>query len=173
MASGWRADKAKADLYLPAIRVELCRGLSDLIASAILEATPERDQLENTDLVLRIDEMTFAVRVRDKRYLAKYANEVTFRYGRAERETEWSKMLAGWGDYFFYAFGDPTTHSLLAGRILRLDPLRQAVAAGTFRVPRAKWNFDQSSTFLPIPVETLPPGVVVHEFDNTTQEAAE
>lgn len=170
--ANWKADKAKADLFLPAIRVELHRALADLIAGSIEVAPVERDRKENTDLVLHVKEMTFAVRIRDaKRYLEKYRNEVTFRYGRQEQKTEWAKMLEGWGDYFFYAFGDAETHSLVAGRLLRLEPLRQAVKDGALRLPRVRWNFDQSSSFIAFPVASFPHGVVVHEFDNA-QEAA-
>jgi hypothetical protein len=97
----WQRDKARADIYLPAIK----RLLGELF---IGEASKKEDQEQATDLVLSVSSLTVACRVRSRSDYDKpgYPDEITIRYARRGcSKTEWQKFEDGWGDYMVYAFG--------------------------------------------------------------------
>ena len=106
---GWQADKRWSDRFLTEIKGILGTHL-------IAESPVKEDQERNTDLiVLRMDAIRIGCRVRraDK-YFAKYANEFTIRTSRPKgTKTELAKLIEGWGDYFFYGFGDDKTGKLV------------------------------------------------------------
>src|SRR5439155_22782776 len=83
--------------------------------SLIGPAPVEDDQCRNTDLVvLKMDGLRIACRMRrENAYLHRdrsgnyeYRGQFTIRCGRPNgTKTELSKIIEGWGDYFFYGFG--------------------------------------------------------------------
>ncbi|MDR1574143.1 MAG: hypothetical protein LBS24_07525, partial [Clostridiales Family XIII bacterium] len=97
----WREDKRWSDKFLPQIK----RILGECL---ITEPPIEEDIERNTDLiVLRLDSVRIACRVRKHKYLARYGNEFTVRAGRPSgAKTELTKIIEGFGDYFFYGFAD-------------------------------------------------------------------
>ena len=104
---GWEKDKIWSDRFLPEIKGIVGRTL-------ISEPPIEDDQQRNTDLiVLKLDAVRVACRIRKNEYLSRYGNEFTIRAGRPSGiKTELTKVIEGWGDYFFYGFSDTYEKSL-------------------------------------------------------------
>lgn len=99
--NGWQADKRYSDQFLSEIKQILGLYL-------IGEAPIEEDQIRNTDMiVLRLNAVRIGCRIRRSKYLQRYSNEFTIRTSRPHgTKTELAKIIEGWGDYFFYGFGD-------------------------------------------------------------------
>ena len=103
----WQLDKRWADRFLPEIKRILGEHL-------IGEPPEEEDQEHNTDLmVLKMDAVRVACRVRRNQYIDRYGDEFTIRAGRPNgSKTELTKIVEGWGDYFFYGFSDENETAL-------------------------------------------------------------
>lgn len=130
-------------------------------------ASFEDDAERNTDLiVLRMDGIRIACRLRQGFYLAKYANEFTIRYERPSgTKTELAKILEGWGDYLFYGFA-ANENTLEQWFIGDLNVFRKwfnsEIKRLNGRIPGSKkWNRDESSSFLVYNIMDLPSGFVV------------
>ena len=97
----WKADKRWSDRFLPQIKQILGLHLID-------EPPVEEDMRHNTDLiVLRLDAVRVACRVRKYQYYLEYTDEFTVRERRPSGErTELAKIIQGWGDYMLYGFAD-------------------------------------------------------------------
>jgi len=97
----WKEDKAWVDLFEPAIK-KIC-------AEVFIHAAPKRiDMEEATDLlVLEIKPITIACRVRRYKYYPDFSDEFTMRRSRPSgKKSEISKIIEGWGDYYFYGFSN-------------------------------------------------------------------
>lgn len=94
----WRQDKRWSDRFIPEIK-------SILGIHLIGEPPVEEDQERNTDLmVLRMEVLRIGCRIRRPGYLEQYGGEFTIRAGRPSgAKTELTKIIEGWGDYFFNA----------------------------------------------------------------------
>lgn len=58
-------------------------------------------------MVLTLGPARIACRIRDDSYRARYGHEFTLRSSLPSGgRTELSKVIEGWGDYFFYGFAD-------------------------------------------------------------------
>ena len=103
----WKSDKRWSDHFLPEIK----RILGEHLLS---EPPVEEDAERNTDLmVLRLDAIRIGCRVRKYGYLKEYGHQFTLRYGRPSHvKTELTKIIEGWGDYFFYGFSDENEKTL-------------------------------------------------------------
>lgn len=130
------------------------------------EAPAEEDMRRNTDLiVLRLEAVRVACRLRRYEYAARYGDEFTIREGRPSgAETELAKMLAGWGDYIFYGFASPDMSGLAAWMLGDLSVFRlwhhRELWVG--RKPgNARKNGDGSSSFRSYRIADLPDGFVV------------
>lgn len=97
----WKNGKVWSDRFLPEIKSILGRHL-------IAEPPVEEDMRHNTDLiVLRLDAVRIGCRVRRFQYVQSFGGEFTIRSGaRSGAKTEITKIIEGWGDYFFYGFAD-------------------------------------------------------------------
>lgn len=132
----------------------------------ISEAPAEEDMHHNTDLiVLRLDTVRVACRLRRHNYLGNYADEFTIRASRGTgADTELRKIIAGWGDYIFYGFASADESSLAAWILADLKVFRvwynQQLYAGR-RPGQKATNGDGSSTFLAFKIDDLPPGFLV------------
>lgn len=145
--------------YIPAVKQVLAQYL-------IAEAPAEEDMHHNTDLiVLKLDTVRVACRLRTHGYLARYPDEFTIRCSRPSgAETELGKVLAGWGDYFFYGFPDPVGFGLAAWMLGDLNVFRawharelwQGRRPGNGPIP----NGDGSSEFRAYRIGDLPPSFV-------------
>jgi hypothetical protein len=90
-------------------------------------ASEEDDKERATDLVLVTDRVRIACRIRrwDKVQFDKYGGQFTIRSGRASGvKTELAKIKQGWGDLFFYGWGDPRTRRLQSWWLIDLDVFR-------------------------------------------------
>jgi hypothetical protein len=165
--NGWRGDKRWSDRFLPEIK----RVIGEYL---IAEPPVEEDAERNTDLmVLRLDAIRIGCRVRKHSYLSRYGDQFTIRAGRPSGvKTELTKIIEGWGDYFFYGFSDAEERCLakwILGdmRAFRLY-LNRELAAG-----RKPWieqeNRDASSNFRCFYYARIPGFLVA---DNDKREAA-
>lgn len=130
------------------------------------EAPKEEDMRHNTDLiVLKLDPIRVACRLRTHNYLTRYPNEFTIRASRPSgAQTELAKVLSGWGDYIFYGFAAADKKSLAAWFLGDLKVFRlwhhQQLAKG--RQPSVmQSNPDGSSKFCAYQIGDLPPEFVI------------
>ena len=118
------------------------------------EPPVEEDAERNTDLiVLKMEAVRIGCRIRRFPYHAKYGDEFTIRAGRPSGvKTELTKIIEGWGDYFFYGFSDEDERRLLSWRLgdfkaFRLWFNRQLVVNHGVIPGAARVNGDKSSNF--------------------------
>lgn len=98
--NGWRKDKDWSDGVTATVK-------SILGLYLIGEAREDEDQERNTDfMVLKIEAVRIACRIRRPSYShGEYLGEFTMRCLRPSGcKTELTKVIEGWGDYFFYGF---------------------------------------------------------------------
>lgn len=156
MSDGWEQDKKKSDVYLNEIKQILGLHL-------IGEPPVEEDQARNTDLiVLKMDAVRVACRVRNHSYCARYGGEFTIRASRPSgMKTELRKVIEGWGDYMFYGFGDGLV--LTQWHLLDLNVFRSVFCNMLYRgtAPVQKENTDRSSTFIPFSITDFPSEFVI------------
>jgi len=151
---GWKSDKRWSDKFLPEIKRNLGEHL-------IGEPPIEEDQERNTDLVvLRMEAVRIGCRIRRNKYLEKYGGEFTIRAGRPSGvKTELTKVIEGWGNYFFYGFSNIedtglSKWSLCDLNVFRLWFNRQLFSGGDLGFN--KKNKDNSSSFLAFKFCQLP-----------------
>jgi hypothetical protein len=131
------------------------------------EAPAEEDQQHNTDLiVLKLDPVRVACRLRRNSYLERWPDEFTIRAGRPSGAlTELQKILSGWGDYIFYGFASADETRLAAWmlgdlKMFRLWHSQQLLAIG--KPPGVgQRNGDGSSTFRAYRIGELPERFVI------------
>jgi len=156
----WQQDRAWANRFLP----ELKRICGEFL---IGEASEQEDAEHNSDLlVLTLQPVRVACRIRRYSYLDKYAGEFTIRTGRPNGVlTELAKVCQGWGDYILYGFCDQAEESLVAWVLGDLKVFRgwfMQTIMDTGKTPGAlKPNADGSSVFRVFRIDDLPPGFVV------------
>jgi len=152
----WQKDKAWSDRFLPEIKAILGLHL-------IGEPPVEEDAQRNTDLiVLRMDAVRIACRVRNHDYLRTFGDEFTIRSSRPSQiKTELAKIVEGWGDYYFYGFSDAHEVSLAAWFIGDLKIFRlwftYSLLTNQGNLPGSEQsNADGSSGFVAFKVNDLP-----------------
>lgn len=161
-SSDWRADKRWSDRFLREIK-------SILGCYLIAEPSPDEDAERNTDLmVLRMDAVRIGCRIRKYPYLARYGDEFTIRAGRPSGvKTELTKIIEGWGDYFFYGFSNEKETELCRWALADMDVFRLWYNRKLARSPAgitpgiAKPNADGSSNFSAFRWGDLPPEFVI------------
>ena len=163
--SEWQKDKRWSDRFLPEIKRILGEHL-------ISEPPIEEDAERNTDLmVLRLDAVRIGCRVRKYEYLKQYGDEFTIRAGRPTgAKTELTKIIEGWGNYFFYGFSDEYEQNLaqwILGDLnaLRIYINRQLYANGGRFPGSMKYNVDNSSNFIAFKQNAIP-GFIVAQKDS-------
>lgn len=169
MATDWVKDKQWSDQFLSEVKAIVG-------ATLIGEAPVEEDQERNTDLiVLKMDAIRIACRIRRNSYLVAYADEFTVRAGRPRgAKTELTKIIEGWGDYVFYGFASADECRLAAWlvgdlNVFRLWFNRQIVACGGEPPGSYKQNYDGSSSFAAFNVRELPDTFIVAHKKATKQ----
>jgi hypothetical protein len=161
MSAGWESDKSWSDQFLP----ELKRILGEHL---IGEPPVVEDQKRNTDLiVLHMDAVRIAARVRNFYALERWPNEFTIRAGRPSgAKTELAKIIEGWGDYLIYAFVAQDNSRLAAWHLLDLSGFRlwhsryMATHKGS-QPGKPQKNTDGSSDFRAFSLYELPPDLIV------------
>jgi len=160
--NGWQQDKKWSDQFLPEIK-------SILGVHLIGEPPLEEDQERNTDLmVLKMDAVRIGCRIRTIDYMGRYGDEFTIRAGRPSGiKTEMSKIIEGWGDYFFYGFGDDS--GLKQWTLARLNIFRLWYNSQLYYGNRPgvkKNNKDNSSFFIAFKWADLPKKFIVASHEN-------
>jgi len=143
----WEDDKKWSDKFLHEIK--------GIIGQSLMSEPPvEEDRERNTDLVvLRMDAVRVACRIRRNEYLDRYSHEFTIRAGRPSgTKTELTKIIEGWGDYIFYGFADEDEESLAAWFLGDLNAFRlyhsKCLVRNKGILPgKYKNNTDNSSNF--------------------------
>lgn len=154
----WQQDKAATDVYLNQIK-------SILGLHLIGEPPIEEDRERNTDLiVLKMEAVRVGCRIRNALYAKRYPQEFTIREGRPSGvKTELTKIIEGWGDYFFYGFGDGqnvvawTLCDLTVFRVTFMRHLHQH----NRMMGQVQHNRDNSSTFRAYSWDMFPDEFVV------------
>lgn len=130
-------------------------------------ASAEDDMEKATDLVLVTDNVRIACRIRrwSMDSHARYGSQFTVRSGRdSGAKTELSKILAGWGDLFFYGWGDPQTKRLREWSLIDLSVFRryhaESAEKGKCIIADEKDNRD-GTQFIAYWLNLLPDGGVV------------
>lgn len=161
MMHSWQEDHTWSRKFLP----EIERICGEYLIS---EAPAEEDAQRNTDLiVLGLGALRIACRIRSASYLNHYAGEFTIREGRPNgTKTELTKIIEGWGDYFFYGFADEDECALAAWllgdlRVFRLWFNRQLMRLGGKLPGQSFENDDGSSTFRVFTIAELPTDFVL------------
>jgi hypothetical protein len=96
--------------------------------NAFVEATPEQDMNEATDLVtLKMIDQDFrvAVRIRDFKYIEQYPFEFTIRSYSRYGQSEYEKIMGGYAKWFLYAFANPEGTAIRRYLLIDLDVLRK------------------------------------------------
>lgn len=145
--SAWQEDKKWSDKFIADIKPILGMYL-------IGEPPVEEDQSRNTDLmVLKMDSVRIGCRIRKYSYLNNYSGEFTIRSARQSgHKTEITKIIEGWGDYFFYGFCNDDESGLafwtLANmNVFRLHFCRYLVSSNGAMLGTRKNNADGKSGF--------------------------
>jgi len=150
----WKDDKKWSDRFL----VEIKRILGEYLIS---EPSVEEDAEYNTDLiVLKLEAVRIACRIRRNKYLIKYGDEFTIRAGRPlGTKTELTKIIEGWGNYIFYGFSDENESKLDKWILGDLNAFRIYFNRKLYNNEKswiAKDNTDGSSNFISFKYNDIP-----------------
>lgn len=167
--NNWEEDKKWSDKFIPEIKQIL--GLL-----FICESPNEEDKKHNTDLiVLNLNNLRFACRIRKHDYFLKYKNDFTIRSGRPNgTKTELSKIIEGWGDYFFYGFSDAIEIKIFHYKIINLKEFRlyfmRELYKKNLKEHNPAWkeytNVDKSSSFFVFDTSAMPKDVIFSKWTN-------
>lgn len=132
------------------------------------EAPKEEDCVRNTDLiVLRLEAIRIACRIRKHKYFARWGDEFTIRANRPSGAlTELSKIIQGWGDYIFYGFADEAEehlHAWIIGDLkeFRLWFMAQLCKNGGAKPGELNENGDGSSKFRAFKITDMPERFII------------
>ena len=168
--SAWKQDKKWSDIFIPEIK----RALGEYL---IGEPPIEEDQERNTDLmVFKMDAVRVGCRIRRNQYIAKYGNEFTIRAGRPSGvKTELTKIIEGWGDYFFYGFANKNETELDMWKLCDLKVFRlwfnQELLRNKSLPGISKPNLDNSSNFIAFNFNDLPERFVIGSYGQINKAA--
>lgn len=157
-------DKRWSDRFIPEIR--------ELIGKYLLQAAPvEEDMKANTDLiVLGMNSIRIACRIRRNKYLCLYRDQFTIRSGRPQgTKTELTKIIEGWGDFLFYGFCDEAEKYLKKWflgdlKIFRVWFNRKLLMREYPWINQS--NQDKSSDFKSFSLLDMPEGFIIAQQDN-------
>lgn len=170
MSNNWEKDKRWSDRFIPLIK--------PILGSYLIGEPPAaEDRDHNTDLiVLRMEPLRIACRVRRHEHLVKYGDEFTIRCDRpSDVKTELAKIIEGWGDYFFYGFAsedeNALAHWILGNfRVFRYWLMRWLVEHEGKMPSRKISNMDQSSSFYAFKIKDLPAAFLVGQYTGQVEE---
>lgn len=143
--------------HIPAIKMLLGLHL-------ISEADPVEDKKHATDLiVLTLNTVRVAARVRRDVYARRYGDEFTIRSHRdTGATTELAKILDGWGDYFVYGFGDGSRLTAwLLGDLRVFRHYCESHQAKTGTLPGCEIPNGDGTYFRAFRIEDIPEGFIV------------
>ena len=118
-------------------------------------------------IVLRMNAVRIACRLRRNEYMKGFGDEFTIRFSRPSgAKSEFAKIVEGWGDYLFYGFAGESPPNIARWFIGDLKAFRLAVVrymyANKGEMPgKVVSNRDESSDFLSVHLSKLPPDFFV------------
>jgi hypothetical protein len=147
--------------------------IADRIGRVLIAPAPyEEDSQRNTDLiVLKLDAVRIGCRIRRPGYTEKFANEFTIRCNLPSgNKTELTKIIEGWGDYFFYGFANSNETDIERWTLADLNVFRLwfnvQLAKQSGKAPGALIpNIDGSSEFRAFKWSDLPDNFIVDSSD--------
>jgi hypothetical protein len=156
----WISDKKWSDRFIPIIKPILGQYL-------IGEPPIEEDMERNTDLiVLKMEPLRIACRIRRPKFYfdhPEYRDEITIRTERPNGyKTELTKIIEGFGDFFFYGFSNKEENSLVAWKLCKLSVFRVWFMRELSKLDKGKTpgigkeNGDNSSKFRAFKVGEIP-----------------
>ena len=158
--NNWAAGKRWSDKFLPEIK----RILGECLIS---EPPIKEDMKHNTDLIaLRLEAVRIACRVRKYEYYKQYPDEFTIRAGLPSgAKTELTKIIEGWGNYFFYGFADQQEKHLISWILGDLNAFRiwfsrQLLTSNGSMPGVTRKNYDGSSSFMVFKYNKIPNFIV-------------
>jgi len=156
--SDYQLDRKWSDRFVPHIK--------KIVAEFLFAECDEEDRIRNSDLiVLRLKSVRIACRVRRYKYLAKYGSQFTIRSERTSgTETELSKLLQGWGDYFFYGFSDLEETGFARWFFADLEVFRRWYARPNATIVTQKPNADNRTFFSVFNLSNMPTDFIVGDF---------
>jgi hypothetical protein len=162
----WKDDKKWSDRFL----VEIKRILGEHLIS---EPPIEEDMQHNTDLiVLRLNAVRIACRIRTYGYFEEYPHDITIRSDRPSGiKTELTKIIEGWGDYLFYGFSNKDESGLCSWKLISLNNFRlwfnrQIIQMGPGKLPGIEKDcHDGSAKFRAFNTSKMPPAVIFKKSD--------
>jgi hypothetical protein len=157
----WQDDQRWSDRFLPEIK--------RILGEHLIGKAPDTEDIQrNTDLiVLKLDAVRIACRIRRFEYLGKFHDEFTIRAERPNgNKTELTKIIEGWGDYFFYGFSDQQEQYLSAWMLGNLNEFRlwfnRQISSNQGQMPGSFiLNTDNSSRFRAFKIVELPSEFIV------------
>ena len=151
----WEKYKHWSDRFIPAIK--------RILGEHLITVAPVKEDAErNTDLiVLKLNAVRIACRIRKFQYFAYHGHEFTIRSSVVSRnKTELAKICEGWGDYFFYGFANKTETKLHYWILGDLEALRHHInqCRNQNQIPWAtsKNNTDYLSSFVVFRYNDIP-----------------
>lgn len=162
--SDYASDQKWSDQFIPEI--------INIVAKHLLRPAPlTEDMYHNTDLiVLGMDSIRIGCRIRRfEKHYKNYPFDFTIREGRPNgAKTELTKIIEGWGDYFFYGFGreDGVLGSWIFSdlRVFRRWFLRE-ICKHNGRLPGiSRKNYNGDSTFRAFDYRQLPPEFIIEKY---------
>jgi hypothetical protein len=170
MASIWKEQKQWSDRFLPEIKQILSEHLAKIVR---IDIAPFGEDVErNTDLiVLRLDGVRVACRVRKFLYFDSYGGEFTVRNKTASgNKTELDKIREGWGDYLFYGWANQAETKLYGWTLGDLEVLRSYMNE-CFSKSKYPWaaqrdNWYDGTGFVAFRYEDVPDNYLVDLFGN-------
>jgi len=164
----YERDRKWSDAFMPEIKAILGMHI-------IGEAPYEEDAHRNTDLiVLKMEAIRIAVRMRTYKNFEKYPNDFTIRVSRGSgNETEMMKIMKGFGNLMFYGFEDQNGRHVGRWTIIDLDVFRGAVWDRQLRTKEVpgflRTNPDGSSDFRVFRFAEFPPTLIRAQGDGFPQ----
>ena len=165
IADAWKGQKQWSDYFLPEIKQILSEHLTKIVR---IDIAPFSEDVErNTDLiVLRLDGVRVACRIRKFVYFEQYGGEFTIRNKTASgNKTELDKIREGWGDYLFYGWANQAETKLHGWTLGSIDVLRtymdECFANGICPWASQRYNWYDGTGFVAFRYKDVPDNYLV------------
>lgn len=167
MPSTLESNLAFEKSMMPQVKALLKKHAAHIIR--IDTATEEEDTRQATDLVLRVDSGTIAVRIRRLETMVKVKDkrDLTIRTrAHGGGRTEFDKIRDGWGDWYFYAWSQK--NQIAEYMLLDIQRIRSSGLLDALQNRQAIPNVGDNTEFKAISIDELLTNdcVVVHTVEN-------
>jgi len=162
----WLDDKKWADNFNAEIK-RICG------ETFITPALPDDDYSKATDLyIYQLAPVRIGCRVRHYTHFKNYNGQFTIRNTRpnGNGDSEFAKILSGWGDYLFYGFSNENENGFASWMIGDLYVFRYEIFKSMSSKPseikyETRSNGDGSSNFIAFYASSFPADFIVSEYN--------